>query len=91
MVLHINVSHFHLVAAVKISNFHRVGAVLLTVLFAMPTAFALPQWMGVGGWGCLISANISRNILPSLIFKNCAPNSASAADEAMSLRTVYNV
>ena len=57
----------------------------------MPTTVALSQWMGVGGWGCPISAKVSRNTLPSLIFKNIAPNSASAADEAVNLRTVHNV
>ena len=56
----------------------------------MPTTVALSQWMGVGGWGCLISAKVSLNTLPSLMFKNIAPNSASAADEAMNLRTVHN-
>ena len=57
----------------------------------MPTAVALSQWMGVGGWGCDISAKVSLNTLPSLIFKKSAPNYASASDEAMNLRTVHNV
>ena len=57
----------------------------------MTTAVALSQWMGVVGWGCPISAKVSRNTLPSLIFKNNAPNSASAAEEATNFRTVQSV
>ena len=57
----------------------------------MPTAVALSQWMGVGGWGCPISAKVSRNNIPSLIFKNSAHNYASSSDEAMNFRTVHNV
>ena len=55
----------------------------------MPTAVAFSQLTGVGDWGCPISAKVICNTLPSLIFKNSAPNSASAADEAMNLMTVY--
>ena len=61
------------------------------VSFAMPTDVALSQWMGVGGWRCSISAKVSRNTLPSLIFKNSDPNSASAADEATNFRTMHSV
>ena len=59
---------------------------LLTVSFTMPTDVALSQWMGVGSCGCPISASVRRNNRPSFMFKNNAPNSASAADEATNLR-----
>ena len=57
----------------------------------MPTAAALLQWMGVGGCGCPISSKVSLNTLPCFMFKNNAPNSASAADEATNLRAAHNV
>ena len=63
----------------------------MTVSFAMPTAVALSQSMEVGGWGCPISAKVSLNTIPFLILKNIAPDSDSAADDAMNLRTVHNV
>ena len=48
----------------------------------MPTVVLLSQWMGVGGCGCPSSCRVSLNILPSLMFKNNAPNSVSDADAA---------
>ena len=61
------------------------------VSFAIPTAVALSQWMSVGGCGCPISARVRRNTRTSFMFKNNAPNSASAADDATNLRTVHMV
>ena len=58
----------------------------MTVSFAIPTAGALSQWIGVGGCGCPISASVRRNTRPSFMFNNNAPNSASAADYATNLR-----
>ena len=63
----------------------------MTVSFAIPTAVALLQWMDVGGCGCPISASVRRNTCPSFMFKNNAPYSASAADDATNLRTVHMV
>ena len=91
MVLYINIFSSHLFTAVKNIISIRRKQCFLTILFAMPTAVALSQWMVVGGWRCPISDKVSRNTLPSLIFKNIAPNYALAADEAMNLRTVHNL
>ena len=63
----------------------------MTVSFAMPTAVELSQWMGVGGCGCPISASVRHKTRPYFMFKNNAPNSASAADDATNLRTVHIV
>ena len=35
----------------------------LTVSFAMPTAVALSQWMGMGGCGCPIPASVSVDVV----------------------------
>ena len=64
---------------------------LLTVLFAMPTAVALSQWMGVFGWGWSNSSSVNRKIMPSLQFKKRAPSSASAADATTNRRMAHNV
>ena len=64
---------------------------LLMVLFAMPAAVALSQWTGVAGWGWPNSSRISLIILPSLQFKNNAPSSASAAEDASNFRIVQRV
>ena len=91
MVLYIKISSSHLFTAVKNLISIRRECCFLMVSFAMPTAVSLSQWMGVGGWGCPISAKVSLNTLPSLILKKSSPNSASAADDAMSFRTEHNV
>ena len=46
----------------------------------MPAVVLLSQWMGVGGCGWPSSWRVSLNIIPSLMFENNAPNSASADD-----------
>ena len=91
MVLYIKTFSFHMFTAVKYIISVGRERCFLTVSFAMPTAVALSQWMGVGYWGCPISAKVSLNTLPYFIFKKSDPNSASAADDAMNLRTVHNV
>ena len=62
-----------------------------TVLFAMPTAVASSQCMGVGGCGWPSSSSVSLVIFASFAFKNIAPNSASAADAATNLRIMQSV
>ena len=62
-----------------------------TVLFAMPAAVSLSQYMGVGGCGWPSSSSLSLMIFASFAFKNIAPNSASAADAATNLRIVQSV
>jgi hypothetical protein len=61
------------------------------VLFAMPTVVVLSQCTGVRGWGCPNSSKVSRNIIPSLQFRNRAPSSASAAEATTNCRMVHNV
>ena len=63
----------------------------LTVLFAMPTAVALSQWIGVLGCGCPNSLSIMQKFIPSLQFKKRAPSSASAADATTKRRIAHNV
>jgi len=63
----------------------------LTVLFAMPTAVALLQWIGVLGCGCPNSSSVMQKIIPSLQFKKRAPSSASAADAMTKQRIAHNV
>ena len=63
---------------------------LLTVLFAMPAAVALSQCMGVDGCGWPSSSSVSLIIFASFVFKNIAPNSASAADAATNLRIMQS-
>jgi len=41
----------------------------LTVLFAITTAVALSQWIGVFGWGWPNSSRVNRKIMPSLQFR----------------------
>merc|ERR1712086_64647 len=53
----------------------------LTVAFAIPVAVLLSQCTGVGGWRWPSSLKANHNTLPSLIFKNKAPSSASAAEQ----------
>ena len=91
MPLDIKIPPLNLVTAIKIAHLHWVGAVFFTVSFAIPTDVALLQWMGVGGCGCSIYANVSFNTRPSLMFKNNAPNSASAAEDATNFRTVHKL
>jgi hypothetical protein len=63
----------------------------LMVLFAMPTAMALSQWIGVLGCGCPNSSSVMQKIIPSLQFKKRAPSSASAADATTKRRIAHNV
>ena len=42
----------------------------------------LSHWIGIGGYGWSNSSKVSRKIRPSLMFKNNAPNSATATDTA---------
>ena len=62
-----------------------------TVLFAMPTAVELSQWIGVGGWGWPISSSVSQKFIACLQFRNNAPSSASAADATTNLSIAHNV
>eukprot|EP00978_Attheya_sp_CCMP212_P035284 scaffold152510_cov29-Attheya_sp.AAC.3 len=62
-----------------------------TVSFAMPTAVALSQWIGVGGCGWSISVNVYLRTRPSFMFKNNAPNSDSAAEAATNFNIVHSV
>ena len=55
----------------------------------MPVAVALLQWIGVGGYGCPSSRNVSLMILASFAFKNSAPSYASAANAATNL-SIWN-
>ena len=57
----------------------------------MPTAVVLSTWMGVGGCGWPILAKVSLMTLPSFMFMNSAPNSASAANDAAIFRIVLRV
>ena len=59
------------------------------MLFTIPTAVVLSTWVGVGGCGCPSSNSVKRMILASCVFKNNAPNSASAADAATNLRIAH--
>ncbi len=61
------------------------------VLFAMPTAVALSQCTGIGGWGCPRSLRVALKIIPSWKFINNAPSSASAADATSHLKIEHNV
>ena len=58
----------------------------LILSFVIPTAVALSQCMGEGGWECPSSAKVSRIIFASFTFRKRAPSSASAAEAALSLR-----
>jgi hypothetical protein len=80
-------------------HLHRLGfqpaipnlGIPLTVLFAIPTAVALSQWIGVFGWGWPNSSRVNRKIMPSLQFKKRAPSSASAAEATTKRRMAHNV
>jgi hypothetical protein len=63
----------------------------LTVLFAIPTAVALSQWIGVFGCGWPNSSRVKRKIMPSLQFKKRAPSSASAAEATTKRRMAHKV
>merc|ERR1712153_259338 len=52
-----------------------------TVSFAIPAAVLLSQCTDVGGWWWPSPLKADRNTLPSLMFKNNAPSSASAAEQ----------
>ena len=56
------------------------------VLFTIPTAVVLSTCTGVGGCGWPNSSSISLSILASWALRKSAPNSASAADAATSLK-----
>ena len=63
----------------------------LMVLFAMPTAVALSQCIGILGWGCPRSSRVVLNIIPSWQFINNAPSSASAANATTYIKIAHNV
>jgi hypothetical protein len=63
----------------------------LTVLFAMPTAVELSQWIGVGGWGCPISSSVSLNIEACLQLRNRAPSLALAAEATTKHKMAHKV
>ena len=63
----------------------------LIVSFAIPAAVMLSQCMGVASCGWPISCKVSRIILPSLQFRNNAPNSASAYDATTNLRITHMI
>ena len=63
----------------------------LMVLFAMPTAVALSQCIGILGWGCSRFFRVVLNIIPSWQFINNALSSASAADATTHLKIEHNV
>ena len=56
------------------------------VLFTMPTAVVLSTCIGVGGRGWPSSSNINQMTVASWELRNSAPNSASAANAAMSFK-----
>ena len=60
----------------------------LTVLFAMLTAVALSQWMGVLGWGWPMLAKVCRKIIAAWQLWNNALSSASAADATTNCMTI---
>ena len=51
----------------------------------------LLQWMGVVGCVWPSSCKVSLILLPSLVFKNNAPNSVSSGDAATKGRVVQSV
>eukprot|EP00957_Ditylum_brightwellii_P117206 8938703-Ditylum_brightwellii.AAC.1 len=57
----------------------------------MPTVVELSHKIGVGGCGWLISCKASHMGLALQASRNKAPNSASAANAATSLRMVHKV
>jgi hypothetical protein len=52
----------------------------LAVSLAMPAAQALSVWIGVVGFGCLISMRTVRRGMASQVLWNNAPNSAYVAE-----------
>ena len=75
----------------KISHFHCSRSLLIDVLFAIPTAVALSQRIGVFGWGWPNSSRVNQKIMPSLQFRKRAPSSASAAEATTKRRMAHNV
>ena len=61
------------------------------MLFAIPTAVALSQWIGVFGWGWPNSLRVKQQIMSSLQFKKRAPSSVSAADATTNQRMAHKV
>ena len=61
------------------------------MLFAIPAAVALSQWIGVFGCGWPNSSRVNRKIMPSLQFKKRAPSSASAAEATTKQRMAHKV
>ena len=57
------------------------------MLLTIPTVVVLSIWIGVGGWVWPNSVRAILITLASLAFRNKAPNSASAAEDATNLRT----
>ena len=89
--LYIKISPFDLVAAVEVSHLHQARAVFLDGLIRDAHRCCVIAMDGSGRLRMSISASVSCNTRPSFMFKNNAPNSASAADDATNLRTVHMV
>ena len=57
------------------------------VLVMMPITVELSVWIGVGGCGCPISANVAQMTTVCLALINRAPNSALATNDMTALMT----
>ena len=55
------------------------------MFFTTPFAVEVSVWMGVGGWGCPISARIFLMYTASFVLMNSAPSSASVAGDMTTL------
>jgi hypothetical protein len=71
-----------------VTRFHGTGALWLIVLLTMPTVIVLSICFSVGGYGCPRLFRVSQRTLASWALWKRAPDSATAADAAASLRTV---
>ena len=61
----------------------------MTLSLVIPVYVMLLQCTGVGGFGWPIYSRVNIMILPSLQFRNKAPNSASDADATTNLRILH--
>ncbi len=73
----------------KKMHFHYAQLLSFIVLFTILTAAMLSIWVGVGGWRCFISCNMSQIARASWVLTNNAPNSASAVDATTSFNIVH--
>ena len=87
----IEVSRFYLVTCIKISHLKRSRTLFFNRVIGNAHGGGIidMDWGGRLRWP--ISANASLMILPSFMFMNSAPNSASAADDATIFRIVLRV